>query len=141
MSEINSILTSSNKFLYNQSELPPFADGINYFNNTYHLVKSYNFKETLTYTEISFRFTPSETVRNQITFCHVHGTITKDISSSISFYSINNRTTKGNQVPNTIALSANPYSNIDYIDYIWIPCPIYDYVYIYSLKHTLLIII
>lgn len=138
MSEISTICTSTNKFLYNQSELPPFADGVNYFNNTYHLVESYNHKRKMTDNEIQIRFTPSETVRNQITFCHVHGTITKDISSSISFYSINNRSTAEinvDQVPSTIAIPANPNSETDYIDYIWIPKPSYNEIFIYCKTH------
>lgn len=138
MSEISTICTSTNKFLYNQSELPPFADGINYFNNTYHLVESYNHKRKMTDNEILIRFTPSETVRNQITFCHVHGTITKDISTSISFYSINNRSTAkiNGRVPNTIAIPANPNSKTDYIDYIWIPKPDYNEIYVYFKTHA-----
>lgn len=139
MSEINNIITSSNKFVYRQSELITPVNGVNYFNNTYHLAESYNYTQTMTFNEIVVRFTPSDTVRNQIAFCHVHGTITKDIAKSISFYSVNNRsTTEVNiiQVPNTIAFPANPNNNIDYFDYIWIPKPGYNEVYSYWKTHA-----
>lgn len=59
-------------------------------------------------------------------------------SSSISFYSINNRSTAEinvDQVPSTIAIPANPNSKTDYIDYIWIPKPSYNEVYIYCKTH------
>lgn len=138
MTEIYNIITPDNKLSYAESAFIP-VDGVNYFNDTYHLVESHNYTHKMTGNEIVIRFTPSDTLRYEIAFCHVHGTITKDILSSISFYSINNRSTvqvNEDQVPNTIAIPANPNSNIDYIDYIWIPKPDYNEIYVYFKTHA-----
>jgi len=137
MSEINNIITSSNKFLYSQSELITPVDGVNYFNDTYHLAESYNYTQTMTFDEISFNFTPSDTVRNQIAVCHVYGTITKDIAKSISFYSVNNRVSiSTGRIANTLAITANPNSNIDYFDYIWIIPQGYNQIYEFWKTHA-----
>lgn len=62
--------------------------------------------------------------RSYIQFCHIHGSITKDISKGITYYSINNQPMSDDttgMIAETIAFSANPNSNIDYFDYVYIP--------------------
>lgn len=136
MSEINNICTYSSKFWYYVSSLIQPTDGVNNFKGTYHLAETHSFTEKLTSKEITIRIRPSTT--DQITFCHVHGTVTKDISKGISFYSVNNDFTNGSTYHRhtTIATPANPNSNIDYIDYIWIPPPKYAaYIIMYFKTH------
>jgi len=120
---MSEIITSSNKFIYSKVNITTPVDGVNYFNKTYHLVDSHHYKAIMTTPEITIKDTNISS-SSYIQFCHVYGNITKDIAKDITYYSINNQPMKdatSSIIPETIAFPANPNSNIDYFDYIYIP--------------------
>ena len=138
MSEINSVLTSSNKMIYSKVNITSPVDGINYFNKAYHLVDSHHFKVTMTAPEIIIKDT-NVPFKSYIQFCHIHGSITKDLSKGITYYSINNQPMNGKGhglIAETIAFPANPYSKTDYFDYVYIPPLDYESINYYLKTHN-----
>lgn len=123
MSEISNILTSSNNIIYSKVNITQPVNGVNYFNNSYTLVKSQHWNKTMNDNEITINDT-SISNESHILLCHVHGSIKKDLSKGITYYSINNQpmnTQESWKINETIAFPANPNSDIDYFDYIYIP--------------------
>lgn len=114
MSEINSILTSSNKFLYNQSKLPETTQSINYFGIQWFPVVSVHkhdeFTERIMYGDTKFIDSP-------LLLFHVHGYFIKPLTSTIEKYT----TVNLNDVNDLgVIIPANPYSKTDYFDFMYI---------------------
>lgn len=106
-------------FQYHTTDLigPNLTTGVNYFNDKWKLHSHNNISVTATggYSSIENIVNPLQ--QCDVVLFHVYGIVNKDITNSISFYHISE--TMSTNDP-TIILPANIYSNIDYIDYVFL---------------------
>jgi len=116
MSEISNITTSSNKFVYSQSELPEPTQGVNYFGISWFPVKSIHKHFVFTGYQLIPDVYTIDSNRSFVLF-HVYGYIDKQIQSTVARYSLINvqdDNDMGTYVP------ANPYAARDYFDFMYV---------------------
>lgn len=122
MSEINSILASSNKLVY--SSVNSVSDGVNNFLNSFKLVHTTTITRTIKGEDNNRMQLSINDLAGHTLIYHIHGTVNKDIADCISMYNFSN----GGKNTATI-IPANQHSKIDYIDIVWINT-MYLYTYI-----------
>lgn len=122
MSEINSILASSNKIVY--SSVNSVSDGVNNFLNSFKLVHTTTITRTIKGEDNNRMPLSINDLAGHTLIYHIHGTVDKDIADCISMYNFSN----GGKNTATI-IPANQHSKIDYIDIVWINT-LNSYIYI-----------
>ena len=113
-----SIVASNNKIVFN--DLTSLKDGHEFLNGKFYKAWSQTYTQnpkTSEFTARTYYIVPSKVV-----LLHVTGTIYKDMTDKILYYSFNNELRKvnasaGTGKPYTIAIPANPNSPVDNIDY------------------------
>lgn len=113
MSEINSILASSNKIVY--SSVNSVSDGVNNFLNSFKFVHTTTITRTIKGEDNNRMQLSISDLAGHTLIYHIHGTVDKDIADCISMYNFSN----GSKNTATI-IPANQHSKIDYIDIVWI---------------------
>lgn len=88
MSEINSINTSSNKFIY--SNITAISDGVNNFLNSFKLMHTTTITRTIKGEDNNRMPLSISDLAGHTLIYHVYGTVDKDIANSISMYNFSN---------------------------------------------------
>lgn len=88
MSEINSILASSNKIVY--SSVNSVSDGVNNFLNSFKLVHTTTITRTIKGEDNNRMPLSISDLAGHTLIYHVYGTVDKDIANSISMYNFSN---------------------------------------------------
>ena len=111
-----SITVNNNKVNYTTPA--NVSDGINFLNSTFLKVASYHSKGVCTTGDYQFTINSNIIVCPPV-FTHIYGTVTKDITKKLLYYSINNQYNTGkNQT--TIAIPCNPYNPVDTFDVVYL---------------------
>lgn len=115
---LDTIQTSSNHFVYDQLNIPTVTHNIGYFNNEWLPVQQFHHTFKHTSDEITF----NEYIKHpSIIMIHIYGTFTKDITKEISYYNFNTNISNAKPVnPASFNIEADPHSNIDYFDNIFV---------------------
>lgn len=114
MSEIDSILTSSNKFDYRHSTLTNVIDGFNYFSGQWTPVTHGTLVKSATgqyYEDV----TVTQEVYQPFVLYHVYGTISKDIVDNIAFWHV----AEVYNVNDPTVIIPATQSETDYVDWIF----------------------
>lgn len=112
---MNSIIADQN-FNYNNI-IPKPDEGTNFLSGPLIQINKVYKNYTITSTSNGTRYqTLSSSYTNNIYVYHLYGTIEKDLTSDIICYRI--RESLSSNDPSAL-FSANPYSSIDIIDYVW----------------------
>lgn len=88
MSEINSINTSSNKFIY--SNITAISDGVNNFLNSFKLMHTTTITRTIKGEDNNRMPLSISDLAGHTLIYHIHGTVDKDIADGISMYNFSN---------------------------------------------------
>lgn len=113
---MSEIITSSNKFIYNQSKLPEPTQGINYFGISWFPVKSIHEHFVFTGHQLNPDVYTIDSNRSFVLF-HVYGYIDKRYPSTVARYSLVNIQ---DDYDTGIYVPANPYSSRDYFDFMYV---------------------
>lgn len=115
---LDTIQTSSNHFIYDQLNIPTVTHTIGYFNNEWRPVQ--HFHDTFKHTGDEIKF-DVDIDHASIIMIHIYGTFTKDITKEISYYNFNTNISNAKPVnPASFNIEADPHSNIDYFDNIFV---------------------
>ena len=115
---LDTIQTSSNHFIYDQLNIPTVTHTIGYFNNEWLPVQRFHHTFKHTGDEIKFNV---DIDHASIIMIHIYGTFTKDITKEISYYNFNTNISNVKPVnPASFNIEADPHSNIDYFDNIFV---------------------
>ena len=115
---LDTIQTSSNHFVYDQLNIPTVTHTIGYFNNEWLSVQHFHNTFKHTGDEINFNV---DIDHASIIMIHIYGTFNKDITKEISYYNFNTNISNAKPViPASFNIEADPHSNIDYFDNIFV---------------------